>query len=626
MCGIAGIIKNGISYNQKPLAVMHHRGPDHCGYYSTDKVWLGHTRLSILDLSERANQPMISDDGNLVLIFNGEIYNHLDIGKFLVSKGFYFQTTSDTETILKGFMYYGVDLFPKLNGIFSFCLLDKKNQKAFIVRDPIGVKPLYIYQKDDCFLFASEIKFFLQFSFFDKSIRQESFLDYIQFMYAPGNNTPFQHIRKQDPGTYIEVDINTFQAKVNRYYSIDFTKEVKYDWNEAELIHQVDAALYAAVERQLLSDVPLGFFVSGGLDSSLILAIAQKITGGTVKSCFTIDTQTSMSKEGFEDDILFARKVAKIFNVELHEIPSNEGLETIYDKIIWHLDEPQFDPANFHVYNICKAANQLSLKVLLGGVGGDDIFSGYRRHQALNFEKYFASLPESVKLIAQKTFKQVSINHPLLRRAKRIMESIGKSQHERMVDYFSWISLSQIQGLLKKDFKFSDGENYYDQVLMALPSDTSMLNKILYLEMKGFLPDHNLNYTDKMSMANSIEVRVPFLDLPLVDLSFQLPTSMKMKGKETKYILKKVAEKYLPTDIIYRKKTGFGAPVRQWVKQDKANFIEERLLDSEVLYLDFFNKAAVEQILIKNAKGNIDASFSIFSLVSIESWLRQFYY
>ncbi len=347
-----------------------------------------------------------------------------------------------------------------------------------------------------------------------------------------------------------------------------------------------------------MSDVPIGFFLSGGLDSSLVAAIAQKHTDRPIR-CYTINSaDPDTNNEGFENDLKYARSLSKSLGFSLHEVEARVNILDDFDRMIWHLDEPQADPAPLNVLNICKAARNDNIKVLLGGAAGDDIFSGYRRHQALHYERYFKYLPK----LAIKTLLSISNNFnasdPFARRVRKLLADTGKSKAERMAGYFSWLpkdvnlSLFSHDAQLNKLAVFSPDQFFFD-LAKDISMEKSDLNQMLYMELHSFLPAHNLNYTDKMSMAVGVEARVPYLDRDLVELSTRIPPELKMKGLTTKYMLKKTAAKYLPSDIINRPKTGFGAPARKWITNDLEEMIRERLSPQIIKERGIFNEKMV---------------------------------
>jgi asparagine synthase (glutamine-hydrolysing) len=626
MCGIVGFINNNEALVEA-LRHINHRGPDVQRGYIYNNLAMGHTRLAILDLSENGNQPMSSDCGNYVIVFNGEIYNHLEIRK-LCLRNRTFNSNSDTETLLYGFIEKGIEILNHLNGIFSFALFDKKNNKLLIVRDQFGVKPLYYYRDESFFWFSSEIKTLLH-TKFQKEICYEALVNYLTFLYSPGEKTPFVRVEKLLPGHYLELDMNNFKDAIPiRYYDIPINP-LKSTKSESELIEELDLILTKAVERQMLSDVPIGFFLSGGLDSSALVAIARKLYPDRLFSCYTIKTNEGEDLEdGFVNDLRYARKVAKYLNVNLIEVESNVDLVEEFDKMIFHLDEPQSDSAPFSVLQICRQAREDGNIVLIGGTAGDDVFSGYRRHQALNFEKYIEVTPYFLRKLIRKIIFFLPPIKSFNRRLRRLVNNIHRSKEDRLSGYFSWLEKSYVQDLFVDHIKFSlidyDVMNYHNKMLKVVENDKELLNKILYLEMKTFLVDHNLNYTDKMGMATGVEVRVPFLDKELVEFSTKIPTELKMKGLTTKYILKKVMEKYLPHDVIYRPKSGFGAPVRKWITELMDEKISAILSKDSINKRGIFNAEKVHKLIADNKVGDVDASYSIWCLLAIESWMQQF--
>ena len=628
MCGILGSISKSFQFPAKAVDSLSHRGPDDDGYFSENEVMLGHRRLAIVDLSANGHQPMFSSDGNYVLIFNGEIYNHADIRKKLEAKGYTFRSTSDTETILYGYAEYGYDIVKQMNGIFALAIFDRKKQEVFIARDQFGIKPLYYYHHNGVFAFSSEIKTFTRIPGFDKTIDTKALFYYLQLLYAPGELTPFTNVRKLQGGNYLVYSLAKENFSITPYFSIHFNPD-KRDLDESSWKNKLEAALLKAVERQLMSDVPVGYFLSGGLDSSLIVALAKKIMPNQKLKCFTISTGPHMKEEGFADDEKYAKKVAKYLNVDLDIVPADINIMESFDKMIWHLDEPQADPAPLNVYNICSGARTQGIKVLLGGTAGDDLFSGYRRHQAINLEKYFRLMPKPVASMVQAAVRSFGEQNPAMRRIKKVAREINKTKNERLISYFTWLPELQVMHLFNEE-RQQELENemlpaaYYQSLVNQLPTETDDLNKLLYLELKTFLPDHNLNYTDKMSMAVGVETRVPYLDLELAELAGRLPVQLKMNGNTTKYLLRKVAEDYLPNDVIYRPKTGFGAPVRQWVRNDMKEMIAERLSVRVLKERGLFDVKSVHSLIDSNAEGKTDASYTIWALLAIESWMEQF--
>lgn len=628
MCGIIAIVGKTLAEKELEclLLPIRHRGPDDSGTYQHLNVVLGHARLSIQDLSENGHQPMLSYDKRYALIFNGELYNHLAIRAELESKGQKFRSSSDTETLLYGLVEWGKELLPRLNGIFSFVFYDSKEQTILFARDHIGVKPLYYSQSEKSFFVSSELKGLLPFVT-ELTLMPKRLADYLQFLWCPGEGTPVKEIKKVLPGYCGQIN-----CKENSILSIEWTQFYKLPFNgarlnlsENQIIDELDEKLNQAVERQLLSDVPVGFFLSGGLDSSLLVAIAKKITKKRLQ-CFTIKTDVNDSAEGFSDDLFYAKKVADHVGVDLEIVNADINIVRDFDKMIWHLDEPQADPAPLNVMNISERARTLGYKVLIGGTAGDDLFSGYRRHQALRAEPYFKLIPKHLG----RWLSRIPLNqsNPALRRLTKVLRDIDKSTSERLANYYTWLPTDRVRSLFSKEHQ-NGMESYQPNAylldsLSKLMNEGSWLNKMLYWEMTTFLVDHNLNYTDKMGMAVGVEIRVPYLDIDLIEYAIKIPPSLKMKGVETKYILKRLAERYLPKEVIYRPKTGFGAPVRKWIVNDMREMIKSRLDPKRLDSIGLFDSDQVWKLINENEQGKIDASYIIWSLLAIDSWMQQF--
>ena len=622
MCGITGIIsKSPSGHIGAMMQSIAHRGPDDEGTYEDDRVVFGHLRLAIQDLSPTGHQPMVSNDGRYILVMNGEIYNHREIRESLIPK-YSFKSSGDTETVLYGFAEYGVALFAQLNGIFAMAIYDKEKEKVYLVRDQFGLKPLYYVMQDSEVIFASEIKALVKFPDFDKQLSNEALANYLYFLWSPGELTPFEACKKLPAGHFMEISTNeTFQSEMFCYYELPFNGI--YDQKtEEQWIDELDIHLTRAVERQLLSDVPLGFFLSGGLDSSLIVAIAKKLMPNQVIKCYTIDAKISSGVEGFADDLPYAKKVAAHLGVDLEIVNADIDILRDFDKMIYHLDEPQADAAPLNVMNICEKARKDGIIVLLGGTAGDDLFSGYRRHQAIVWYNKLRWIPQFVKKGIY-SFSTLFLNkHPFFRRARKLFSLYSENSTDRQfASLYGWLNSGTVADLFQKKIDY-DPITFLTNSLNNIPKENALLNKLLYWDMKYFLTDHNLNYTDKMSMAHGIEVRVPFLDTELVAFSTTIPPELKLKGTETKYLLKKVAERYLPKDVIYRPKSGFGAPVREWILNNLKDRIATDLSKENLLPL--FNHKKVWQLIEDNRTGKIDASYSIWALLAIHSWHKQF--
>ena len=629
MCGIFGAIgPDAESLARKATASLAHRGPDGSGSFFAPEARLGlaQTRLAIQDLSVTATQPMTDLAGLATVVFNGEIYNFRELREQLAS-GYEFRSSGDTEVILAAYLRWGDDMLGKLNGIFALAIYDHRQRSILLARDGLGVKPLYLLQTKSHFAFASEIKALLHVPDFDRSLDLQGLSQYLTYLYSPGQCTPFKFVQKFLPGHGARI----LDGKIIRewcFYNLPYNQE-PLPFTVQGAAEELRSRLDVAVERQMISDAPIGAFLSGGLDSSAICALAQRKLGSNQLDCFTIDVQSSAgSNEGFVDDLPFARLAAKRLGLNLHVAEVSQDKLLDLEKLVWSLDEPQADPAALSNFYICQFAKQLGIKVLLSGAGGDDIFTGYRRHQALVLEHYWKWLPASVK----KSLAYLSGHAPPAtawgRRLQKAFRQAALSPQERMVGYFQWLDQDRLQCLWSKEIKAAnslpDPSAPLVEALQGLPAGTLEINKMLYLDAKYFLTDHNLNYTDKMSMAAGVEVRVPFLDRDLIDFATRLPVDYKQHGQVGKWIFRKSMEDILPKEIIYRPKTGFGIPLRGWMMA-KDNRIESDYLSRESLTRrGIFDPDAVHKLIADNRTGHVDASYVILALACVEIWCRQF--
>ena len=628
MCGIFGAIgPNAETLALKAQALLAHRGPDGSGSFFAPEARLGlaQTRLAIQDLGATATQPMTDSAERATIVFNGEIYNFRELRNQL-SDGYNFRSSGDTEVLLAAYLRWGDAMLGKLNGIFALAIYDHREQTVLLARDGLGVKPLYCLQTQSHFAFASEIKALLSVPDFDRSLDLQGVSQYLTYLYSPGQHTAFKSVRKFPPGHAVKI-ADGRKIREWSFYELPYGQDLTpftVQGASAELRERLDTA----IERQMVSDAPLGAFLSGGLDSSAICALAQRRLGSRRLDCFTIDVcSTAGAKEGFVDDLPYARLAAKALGVNLHVVEVERDKLVDLEKLVWHLDEPQADPAALNSFYICQLARQQGIKVMLSGAGGDDIFTGYRRHQALAFERYWQWLPA----FARRSLAGLSGYAPQAtswgRRTHKAFRQAALSPQERMVGYFQWLEQDRLQGLWSREVKAAgvlpDPGAPLTEALRALPEGMPALNQMLSLE-RFFLTDHNLNYTDKMSMAAGVEVRVPFLDRDLIDFATRLPLDFKQRGRVGKWIFRQSMEGILPMEVIYRPKTGFGIPLRGWMTA-KDNRIEADYLSRDSLARrGLFDPDAVQQLIGENRSGRIDASYPILALACIEIWCRQF--
>jgi asparagine synthase (glutamine-hydrolysing) len=631
VCGIAGYSGDFSPYILTSMGdKLMHRGPDDRGQWFNihDGTGLVHVRLSIIDLSHDGHQPMTNEDNSIWLTYNGEIYNYLHLREELLSKGHIFKSETDSEVLIHLYEEQGQDMLKRLEGIFAFALWDKNKKELFLARDALGVKPLYYCQSTAGFLFASELKAFLTLSDIRREIDSKAVFCYLTYLWSPAPMTMLKEVKKLEPGHALTVR----EGKIvnnRQWYRVPYDGEY-LTLSEDELSLRCKKVLKMAVEKQLMSDVPLGAFLSGGLDSSAVVTMMRQIRPDKEINCYCIGFRGDDVSDGVPLDLPYAQRVARYLGVNVHEIViTPHDLLSKIEELIYCLDEPQADPAPLNALFIAQRARDDGIRVLLSGVGGDDIFAGYRRHRALLYEQYWSWLPLFLrKGLAQKVSQWENDSHPLIRRCKKVFAYADRNAYERLVSYFKW-SLDSIRWeILSDDLKealtdFSVEAPLYAS-LQQIPKEHNSLNQMLYLDTKHFLADHNLNYTDKTSMKYGVEVRVPLLDTDLVEFASKIPPHFKQKGGTGKAIFKKTMEPFLEHNIIYRKKVGFRAPLRKWIRDELADVMRELLSEKSLKNRGLFNFNKVHSLIEKNNSGHIDGAYTLFALLCIELWCRIF--
>jgi len=627
MCGIAGF--QG-SFNCELLAQMAnaiaHRGPDDFGEWHSSEsgVGLTHRRLAIIDLSPLGHQPMLDPSGRLVIVFNGEIYNFRELRRDLEEAGHRLRSHSDTEVLLTLYLTQGEAMLTLLNGIFAFAIYDHADQTLFLACDSMGIKPLYFNEGCNGFVFASELKALMACDGVAKSLDVSALFRYLGYLWCPGGATPFDRVFRVGPGEALRVKDRRIIRRWRWAHSTWAGAQLNLDAGEA--IRRVRESVRIAVHRQMIADVQVGAFLSGGLDSSAVVAMAREVSPQI--ECFTIDTG-SVRDSGVADDLPYARRVAKHLGVPLHEIQVDSvRMAADLERMVLQLDEPLADPAPLNVLYISQLARQHNVKVLLSGAGGDDLFTGYRRHRALMLESYWAWLPRGARHGLRTAFSHLGQRGALGRRLTKAFAHADWSPDRRLAGYFMWADPARVLGLFASDHRVALAneamtaplENYLD----TLPPTLSPIQRMLALEQRFFLTDHNLLYTDKMSMAVGVEVRVPFLDNDLVALANALPPGLKQRGAEGKWVLKKAMEPYLPREVIYRPKTGFGAPLRHWLRYELREWVSDMLSAESLRRRGLFDPAAVATLVADDQAGRVDAAYTILGLVCIEVWCRAF--
>ena len=625
MCGIGGYY--GLFPNELLHSFTHalqHRGPDDCGIWNEDNVGLMHTRLSIIDLSKSGHQPMSHE--NLVITYNGEIYNYKELRQKLIEKGEVFSSDSDTEVVLKMYKHYGTSCLQLLNGIFAFALWDIKEKILFVARDHLGVKPFYYAFTANGFLFSSELKALLCSDAINLQLDPVGVAGYLTYLWSPGEMTMIEEIKKLEPGCAMLIKHGQLEKKW-RFYDISY--KTKHNISEHDAILETRRLVDQAVSRQMLADVQIGAFLSGGLDSSAVVAYAKNSNPSKPFQCFTIDLQCkNNTQDGFVDDLPYAKKVAKFLNVDLNIVTVNSNILNYLEKMIYNLDEPQGDPAALNVLLISQLAKEHGIKVLLSGAGGDDIFTGYRRHYAINYECYWKWLPQAIRKKIQWLSRQLPQQYSFSRRLSKAFHYAGFEESARLVSYFYWLDPKWLPIILSNEILAKLEDFNPAQPLLTtlanLNNEVGVVDRMLYLECKHFLADHNLNYTDKMGMAAGVEIRVPLLDLDLIEFVTNLPEHYKQRGRESKWIFKKAMEGVLPHDIIYRPKTGFGAPLRYWLRNELKGMVNDMLSVANLAKVGIFNPLGVEKLLLQDSLGVIDASYPIFTILCIQMWHQIF--
>jgi len=628
VCGVIGF-QGGFRLQDLISAkvVLAHRGPDDSGLFEdgVHSIGLAHTRLSILDPSSLGHQPMVSGDDQVALVFNGEIYNFRELRNELEDRNYSFKGYSDSEVLLNLYLAEGESMLSRLNGIFAFALWDARRCALLIARDALGVKPLYYYAGEKGFAFSSEIKAL------QKLVPDLSALDfpalnrYLTYLWCPGDGTPAFNVKKLGPGEALLVSDGKVDKHIS-WYQLPAFHPSRLRMSKTDAVTGTVNNLRQAVHRQMVADVPVGAFLSGGLDSSSVVAFAKELNPDV--RCFTIE-QTGGAERGVADDLPYAQRVAEHLKVPL-DVVRIDASQMAHDleEMVVQLDEPLADPAPLNVLYISRLARDNGIKVLLSGAGGDDLFTGYRRHLAVEAERYWSWLPRSVRGSFERLSSGLDQRSTFGRRLSKLFNGATLDGDARLVNYFAWSRREDLMALYSTEFRIALSDSVAAEPMLEylgnLPDGLSPLERMLVLEQRFFLTDHNLTYSDKMSMAVGVEVRVPFLDLDLVEFAQRIPVKFKQRSREGKWVLKKAMEPYLPHDVIYRPKSGFGAPLRRWMRCELRELLGDMLSEENLKHRGLFDPYAVQQLITENDQGKTDASYTLLSLFSIELWCRRF--
>ncbi len=637
MCGILGIFNYSKQTNvidqavlDRMTSVIHHRGPDDGGTYISEdnRMGMGFRRLSIIDLSHAGHQPMSNPEGTIWITFNGEIYNHAELREELQRKGYQYRSKTDTETILYAYQEYGLDFIPKLYGMFGIAIWDSRTQQLLVVRDRLGVKPVYYTQQQGAFFYASEIKALLEHPKISKEVHNQGLYDYLSLYITPPDQTMFAGIKKLEAGHYLLINKDG-EARKTQYWDITHQTE-QYSsqdlLSEEFCVENIRRLLRDSIRMRMIADVPFGVLLSGGVDSSLNVALMSE----------QMDRPVQTFSAGFKDleehnELQYARLIAQRYSTNHHEVMIDEQdtLEFL-QKMVWHQDEPNADPACVPMYFVSKLVRESGTIVVQVGEGADEEFSGYSHYlRELKYYQHYYRLPQLFHKIAYPVIRAMQSNKPIVDYARRA------SQRDTpfFLGAIPAFSESSKPDLLSAAFRAEQKSSsrislhYFEQLRQQLnQANVEHLTRMTYYDIKNRLAELLLMRVDKMAMATSIEARVPFLDHRMVEFAFRVPKSLKIKNGVGKYILKKAAEGILPNEIIYRTKQGLNSPIDTWLRTSTlSRYAEETIMDSPFINSGIFNKNYIHSLLKEHSANNANYSKQIWSLLVLSLWHKQYF-
>jgi len=608
MCGIVGFNWEDKELVKKMASTLEHRGPDDYGHYTDNNVSLGQRRLSILDLSKKGKQPMSDSDGKVWITYNGEVYNFREIRKELENKGHKFNSNTDTEVILYGYKEWGIKILEKLNGMFAFCIYDSEKKDIFLARDRMGIKPLYYYWKDGKLIFASELKAIIRHDI-KKRINKEAVKEYLTFGYILAPKSIFENIYKMRPGEYATLKDN--KLTLHKYWSLNYAKKINKskDYFEKEILRHLEES----VKKRLISDVPVGAFLSGGIDSSAIVAMLKK---------FKPDLKTfSISFEHKEfNESEYAKKVSEFIGTDHYETAFDADYVTkLIPKLVYHYDEPFADPSMIPTYLVSKVARK-HVTVSLSGDGGDESFGGYERYNWYKMIKWHRHTP---KLITRTIFRPAvnlaykTTKAHFFNKGKMFIEGNKFKDYELYAKTLAFTS-DELRNRLSVD-KIQDPFKAFKPHFDSVQTGDKMLN----CDFNIYLPDDILTKLDRASMAVGLEARVPFLDHHFIEFTSQIPFGLKVKGLTTKYIFKKALKNTLPKEIINRKKKGFGVPLKHYFRKELKDYLQQKLLDKDCMIKQFVHQNEIKKIYDKHQSGKEDNNYILYGLLMLEEWMNK---
>ncbi|MDT7808389.1 MAG: hypothetical protein QOJ70_2202 [Acidobacteriota bacterium] len=643
MCGIAGLISvNPERRIGAMLESIEHRGRDDEGVWSPEvaggagrRVCFGHRRLAIIDTSSAGHQPMRSADGRLVVTFNGEIYNYRELRQRLEGLGHRFHTDTDTEVLLEAFAEWGAGSLEHLNGMFAFAMWDERERELTLARDRLGIKPLFYAEakvEDEegaSFVFASEAKAILASGLVRAELDLEGLNQQLTFLWTPDPHTLFRNIKRLPPAHVLTWREGVTTVREWWDVSFDEIEEGRSDdwWRERVL-----ETLERAVGMEMVADVPLGSFLSGGVDSSVIAALMKRQSGGRRVSTYTIGIEDEdLRYDIIPSDVPWARKVGRLLDADYHETMLRPDVARLLPLLVRHLEMPVIDMA-ISSYLVSREARE-TLTVMLSGMGGDEVFAGYPRQLAMSLAGALDPVPSAIRRPAMRAVASAlpggrpgRLTAPL-RNAKKFAQSAALDFESRYMGFGTYFTDDAKQRLYTDDVREGVAQRdayymhrrYFERCAKAAP-----LNRLLYVDMKTFLPCLNLDYTDRTSMAATLEVRVPLLNHEVVELAARMPPRMKLRGLRRKYILKRAAETLLPREVVWRRKAGFGAPIRAWLRGPLQPLVDELLSEETVKRRGLFRPEEVRRVVEANLSGREDFNLQVLQLLTLEMWHREF--
>jgi asparagine synthase (glutamine-hydrolysing) len=623
MCGIAGMFgaKTTMTFAerreviQRMCNVITHRGPDDEGFHIEGGLAIGMRRLSIIDVAS-GRQPISNEDGTVWIVFNGEIYNFAGLRAELIARGHIFQTRTDTETIVHLYEDEGERCVERLRGMFAFAIFDRREQKLFIARDRVGKKPLHYTVVGDTLVFGSEIKSLLQHPEVEREPNLEAISDYLSFGYVPDPATAFRGIDKLPPGhtlTFRDGDVS-----LRRYWDFEYGRAAREPARpESYYVERLRELIAESVRLRLVSDVPLGAFLSGGIDSSAVVAVMAREIDQPVKT-FSI----GFSEASF-DELHYARIAARHFKSEHHEFVVTPEVCRLVEEIVWFHDEPFADMSCVPGYVVAKMAREF-VKVALSGDGGDEVFAGYDRYAVDRGRERFELIP---RFIRHRGMVPLSRALPQSAYGKNFLFQIALDGDARYIEYLSFFNEDAKRELLSSGLRRAAAGRASAsafQKIYAEPDTPERLERLLYLDSKTYLPGDILTKVDRMSMAHSIETRAPLLDHKLIEFVETIPASLKLRGATSKYILKRAVAGLVPDEIIRRPKRGFSVPLAHWFNHELREMLRDTLTDRTTRERGYFNQRAIQALIEEHARGRRDNSWKLWGLLTLELWFRAF--